>query len=142
MPSASPYGNAEGQVRREHGDAAVVVTEAELPRRAQHALGIDAEDAATLDGPPVGHRRAGRSERHDVANCHVERAAPHVVLDAVTGVDVDALHLGGIGMLLEAEDARRDDTRHGVADALTLSTTRPSSFSVSAMTSGSSGNDT
>ena len=60
---------------------------------------IDAEDAATLDRAAVGHRRAERRERHDVAGLHVERAAPHVAPVAVTGVDVDALHLGGVGML-------------------------------------------
>ena len=95
---------------------AVVVTEAELARRAEHPLRVDAEDAAALDGPPVGHRRAERGERHDVADCHVERAAPHVVLVTVAGVDVDALDLRRVGVLLEAEDTGGDDTRHGVAD--------------------------
>ena len=80
----------------------MVVAEAELVGRAQHPLGVDAEDAAPFDRATVGHRRAERGERHDVAGLHVERAAPHVARDAVAGVDVDALDLGRVGMLFGA----------------------------------------
>jgi hypothetical protein len=45
----------------------------------------------------VGHVGAERGERDDVAGLHVERAAPHVALGAVAGVDVDAVHLRGVG---------------------------------------------
>ena len=48
--------------------------------------------------------------------CHVERAAPHVPLAAVAGVDVDAVHLGRVGMPLGAHDPGGDDTVDGRAD--------------------------
>ena len=88
-------------------DAAVVVAEAELARRAEHALRVDAEDRARLDHPAVGHHRAGRGQRDDVAGGHVERAAPHVALDAVAGVDAHAVDLGGVGMALGAQRPAR-----------------------------------
>ena len=85
----------------------MVVAEAELARRAQHAVALDAEDRLRLDHAPVGHRRAGRGQRDDVAGRHVERAAPHVALDAVAGVDVHAVHLGRVGMALGAHARAR-----------------------------------
>ena len=39
---------------------------------------------------------------------------------AVAGVDVDPLHLGGIGMLFEPLDPCRDHTVDGVADVLDI----------------------
>ena len=65
----------------------MVVAEAELARRAQHPLGVDAEDAALGDRAAVGHLGAEDGERHDVAGREVERAAPDVALAAVAGVD-------------------------------------------------------
>ncbi len=109
-------GDPEGRLRRQDTDTGVVVAETEFGRRAEHALGVDAEDAASLDGHAVGHGRAECGQRHDVADGHVERAAPDVPFDAVAGVHVDALDLGGVGMLFEAQDARGHHTRNGVAD--------------------------
>jgi hypothetical protein len=84
----------------------VVVAQAQLASRAEHALAVDAEDRARLDQPAVGHAGAGGGERDHVAGGHVERAAPHVPLDAVAGVDPHAVHLGGVGVALGAQDRR------------------------------------
>ena len=67
QPGDVAVGHAERGVGGQHEDAAVVVAEAELARRAEHPLGLDAEDAAPGDRAPVGHRRAERGQRHDVA---------------------------------------------------------------------------
>ncbi len=110
--------HTERAVGREDQDAGVVVTEPELARRAEHPLGVDPEDAAAFDRLAVGHRRADHGQRHDVAGLHVERAAPHVTLDAVAGVDVHPVDAGGVGMRLGAENARGHDAVDGRADAV------------------------
>ena len=98
----------------------MVVAQSELVACAQHALGVDAQDAATFDPPPVGHLGTERGERHHIADLHVERAAPHVSLGPVAHIDVDALHLGGVGVLLETQHLGRDDALDGVADVADL----------------------
>ena len=76
--------------------------------------------AAAFDRPAVGHRRAERGERHDVAGLHVERAAPHVALVAVAGVDVHPVDLGRVGMPLGAQHPGRDDAGDGRADVRSI----------------------
>ena len=101
QPERLAVRHAERRPVGQDEDAGVVVAEAELVGGAQHALGVDAEDAARSIVRAVGHRRAERGQRHDVAGVHVERTAPDVALGAVAGVDVHALDLGGVGVLLE-----------------------------------------
>ena len=111
--------HAERGVGRQHEDARVVVAEPELARRAEHPVGVDAEDRPAGDRAAVGHLGAERGERHDVAGREVERAAPHVALAPVAGVDPHALHLGRVRVALGAHDARGDDAGDaaGVDDA-------------------------
>ena len=73
-----PVRHAERRVGRQDQDAGVVVAEAELARRAQHPLVNRCRGSGDGRCAPVGHRRAERGQRHDVAGLHVERAAPHV----------------------------------------------------------------
>ena len=63
-------------------------------RRAQHAVRPLAAQLAALDLHAVGHHRAERGQRHEVADRHVERAAADLERLAVAGVDVDELDLG------------------------------------------------
>jgi hypothetical protein len=79
----------------------VVIAEPKLASGAQHAFGVDSEDAPPFDRAPIGHCRAKRCQRHDVIRLQVESTTPHVSLIAVTSVDIDALHLCSIGMLFE-----------------------------------------
>ncbi len=90
--------------------ALAVITEAELAGRAEHALGVDAENPPAFDRATVGHLGAERRERHHVTDRHVERATPHVALDAVAGIDVDALHPRRVGMPNQVDDAGGDHT--------------------------------
>ena len=53
-----------------------VVAEAELAARAEHAVRPLAAHLAPADLQAVGHRRAEGGQRHEVADRHVERAAP------------------------------------------------------------------
>jgi hypothetical protein len=103
-----PVGNTHRGAGRQDEDARVVVAEAELASRAEHALRLDAEDRARFDEPAVGHGGTGRRQRDDVAGLHVERAAPDVPLDPVAGVDPHTVHLGGIGVALGAQHAGGD----------------------------------
>ena len=104
-----------GALGKDH-DAGVVVAEAQLARRAQHAVALDPEDRLGLDDSPIGHRRAGCCQWNDVACLHVERATPHVSLASVAGIDVDTVDLRCIGVPLGAHDPRRDDAGDGRAD--------------------------
>ena len=103
QPERVAVRDAERRARGKDVDPRVVVADAQFGRRAEHPLGVDAEDAAPLDRAAVGHRRAERRHRDHVAGLHVERAAPDVAFLAVAGVDVDALDLGRVGMLLEPD---------------------------------------
>ena len=109
QPERVAVRHAERGAGGQDGDPGVVVAESELAGRAQHAFGVDAENAAPFDRSTVRHRGAERGEGHDVVGLHVERAAPHVAFGSVAGVDVDALHLGRVGMLFEPHDPSRDD---------------------------------
>ena len=101
------------RARRHDQNAAVVVAETELVRRAQHALRLDAENRTGFDDPAIGHGGAWRGERNDVVGLHVECAAPHVALDTVARIDPDAMHLGRVRMTLGAQHSRRDDAVDG-----------------------------
>ena len=87
----------------------VVVAEAELARRAQHAVRPLAPQLAPVDLHAVGHRRAERGQRHEVADGHVERAAADLQRLAVAGVDVDELDLVGVGVRRAASSTSADD---------------------------------
>ena len=76
---------------------------------AEHSMPSDGMPriAARREHPSVRQRRPDGGERHQVAGREVERAAPHVVLDAVTGVDPHPVHLGRVGMGFGAQHACR-----------------------------------
>ena len=64
---------------------------------------------------PSGITVPGVASGIDVAGRHVERAAPHVALDAVAGVDEHPVDLGRVGVALGAQHSRGDDAAHGGA---------------------------
>ena len=86
--------------------------------RAEHAVGRFAEDLAPPDLHAVRHGRADCRERHEVADLHVERAAPHLERLAVARVDVDALHVVRLGMGSQREHLRHDHAVDRLADAI------------------------
>ena len=102
--------HADRRVGGQDENAAVVGAEPELACRAQHAVGVDAEDAPRADRAAVRHLRAQRRQRHHIAGSEVGGAAPDVPLDAVAGVDPDPDDLGGVRVELGAHDAGRDHT--------------------------------
>ena len=97
---------------------AVVVAEAELARRAQHAVRPLAAQLAALDLHAVGHHGAERGQRHEVADRHVERAAADLQGLAVAAVDVDELDPVGVGVRPQVEHPGHDDAVEALADAL------------------------
>ena len=94
--------------RVEVEDAVVVVAEAELARRTEHAVGDLAADLAPLDGHPAGEGGAGGGERGEHAGVHV-RGAAHDAGGAVAGVDVDEAEPVGVGVGDDVEDPRDGD---------------------------------
>ena len=59
----------------QHDDAVVVVAEAELAGRADHAVGDVAVGLARRDREPAGQHRAGQRDDDEVADGEVVRAA-------------------------------------------------------------------
>ena len=113
---------AERGVGRQLEDAGVVVAEAELAGRAQHALRHLAADLAALDLEVAGQVRADPGERHDHARLDVGRAAHHAHR-AVARVDVGEPDAVGVGVRHDLEDARDDDAADlaaGLVDRLDL----------------------
>ncbi len=103
-------------------DAGVVVAEAELARRAQHALRHHAADLAPLDREVAGEHCADAREGHDHARLDVRRAAHDPQL-TVAEVDVGEPDLVGVGMRNDVEDLGDDDPVHvaaGFVDRLDL----------------------
>ena len=117
-PEGLAVRTAERRVGRQHTNTRMVVTETEFAGGTEHSLGVDSEDATSLDRHAVRHGGAECCERNDVTLGHVERAAPHVAFLAVAGVDVDALDLGRVGVLFETEHTGGDHARHGLAHRL------------------------
>ncbi len=91
--------------RIEGEDAGVVVAQAQLLGRAEHAVGHLAADLAPLQLETAGQRRPGRRVRHDHPRHHVGRSAHHAGLRRA-GAHVDERELVGIGVLHDVEHAR------------------------------------
>ena len=87
-------------------------------RGAQHAVGPLAAHLAAGDLHAVGHGRAERGERHQVAHGHVEGAAADLEGLAVAGVDVDQLDPVGVGVGPQVEHPGHDDAVEPLADAV------------------------
>ena len=88
-------------------DAAVVVAEAHLASRQQHAVGHLAADRAPLEREATRQRRARRRVRHHHAGGDV-RGTTHDACLPAPEVDVGETDLVGIRMGQHIEDARRD----------------------------------
>ena len=89
---------------------------------AEHSMPSDgmpriARDVSTR---PSGSAVPDGGERHQVSGLEVERAAPHVVLDAVTGVDPHPVHLGGVGMGFGAQHSCRHHAGHAAGSLQVL----------------------
>ena len=109
-PSTSRTSVPSARVGRQREDAGVVVAEAELARRAQHALGHDAADLAPLDREVAGQHRADPGERHDHARLDVRRAAHDAQL-TVAEVDVGEADAVGVGVRQRRRGSRATTTR-------------------------------
>ncbi len=88
----------------------MVVAEAELARRAQHALGDDAANLAAFDREVAGQHRADARERDDHAGRDVGRAAHDAEL-TVAEVDVGEPDPVGVGVRDDVEDLSRRPRR-------------------------------
>ena len=119
-PSASKTGAPTRQARRQDQDAAVLVAQAELARRAEHAVRPLAPQLAPLDLQAVGHHGAERGQRHEVADRHVERAAADLQRLAVAGVDVDELDAIGLRVAAQRQHLGHDDAVDRLADDVDL----------------------
>lgn len=110
---------AHRRVRRQHEDAVVVVAQAQLVLGADHAAALDPADLARRqrDGParPTRQRGADRCVGHDLALCHVGRAADDLRRGPVARVHGDEAQAIGIRMRAHGQRARRDDARQGRA---------------------------
>ncbi len=87
----------------------VVAAEAELARRAQHAVGPLAPELSPLDLETIGHRGAEGGEGHPIADGHVEGSTADLQRLTIAGIDVDQLDLVGIGVWPEIENLGDDD---------------------------------
>ena len=77
------------------------------------ALGLPVEGVERTGAVPgVVTARVVRTERHHIARGEVGRAAPHVTLGAVAGVDPHPLDLGCVGVTLGAQHTGRHDPGH------------------------------
>ena len=109
---------ADRRIGREFEQAAVVVAELELARRAQHALALDAAQLAELDeeGLAVVARRqlgADQRQRHLDADARVGRAAHDVEQGALPRVDLAHAQAIGVGMLHRFLDLADHDLGEG-----------------------------
>ena len=98
-------GVGQGHARRralrlDDQDAGVVVGQAQLRRRAQHPLRPLPPHLPPGDLHTVGQPGADGGQGHEVAGAEVERPAHDLPGSpgAVAGVDLDQLHLVGVGM--------------------------------------------
>jgi hypothetical protein len=96
----------------------VVLAEADLAARAEHAVGPLAAQLATLDLHAARHDGAEGRQRHEIADRHVERAAADLERLAVAGVDVDELDAVGLGVRSEGEDPGDHDAVETLAEVV------------------------
>ena len=123
-PGEGRVGLADGGVGREVQDAVVVVRQAELGARAQHAAALDAADHAHRQGDVLArHVGAGGREHGLHAGPRVRRAADHLHGRALAGVDSADPQPVGVRVLLGGEhggDAVGGERLRLVLDALDL----------------------
>ena len=85
-------------------DAGVIRTQAELARRQQHPVGLDAANLAALELDPAGERGAYGGEGVFPARLHVGRAAHHLERPAdPAGVDEAQRQAVSVGVWLRLE---------------------------------------
>jgi hypothetical protein len=77
-----------------------------------------AEDLAPADVAAVGHHRADRGQRDEVADLHVERPAPHLGRLPAADVDHHALDALGLGVLAQVGHPGNHDPAQVLADPL------------------------
>ena len=104
----------------EDEDAVGVGAQADLDRRAAHAVGCLPPHLPLGDLHAVGHDGADRGEGDEVADLHVERPAADLQWLPVTAIDIDELDLVGIGMGPQVEHAGEHDTVDDLADDLPI----------------------
>ena len=122
---AEPVGKGlpDRRVVRQVDDALMLVGQAHLPLRAQHAVGILAADHALLQVQPgAGNMGAGRGEHALHAGACVGRAAHHLDLRLAGVDDADAQAVGVrmLPRLHDPGDAERRESGGLVLDALDL----------------------
>src|SRR3546814_10198771 len=85
-------------------------SDAQLLRRAQHAVGFDAAQLRGLDRDVADPGADGRQWRHQ-PRARVGRAANDLQHGPVAGIDLADLQAVGFGVLLSRHDADRKSTR-------------------------------
>ena len=97
-------GLADRRILGQVDDALVIVGDAELALRQQHAVRFDAADDALLElHAGAGNIGAGRREDAGHAGAGIGGAADHLDLRAVAGIDDADAQAIGIGVLLGGE---------------------------------------
>ena len=104
--------------RRQNQNARGVRGNTEFGPRAQHAFGVDAQNAAFQNVATIWHFGAQRGERHQVTSLHVERTTPHMAFDSVAGIYPHAVHFGGVSVPFGAQHLGHHHTVDWCADHL------------------------
>ncbi len=111
---------ADRRVRRQYPDAVVVVADAQLAGRADHAEGLDTADLRALDREIARELRADPGDGDLLSRRDVGRAADDLEGLAFSFADVDTAEreLLGIRMSLVGDDMADDDVARGRCEAL------------------------
>ena len=117
-------GLADRRIVGQVDDALVIVGDAELALRQQHAVRFDAADDALLElHAGAGNVGAGRREDAGHAGARIGRAADDLDLRAVAGIDDADAQAVGVGVLLGGEHP--GDAEGGVCSAGSCDRSRP-----------------
>ena len=104
--------------RRQNQNTRGIRGNTQFGARAQHAFGVNAQNATFENLATIRHRGAQRGERHQVASVHVERPAPHMALDTIASIHPHTVHLGGVSMTFGAQHLGHHHTVDGCAHHL------------------------
>ena len=109
---------AERCVGAERENPRVILRQAELALRTEHALRLHAANYGCLQRRLLAKLRANESERRNHAGLHVGRAAHDFELAFGAGIHVDQIQPVRVRMLLDVDDARREHARESGSELL------------------------
>ncbi len=111
--------HAQRGLRRQHQDAVMIVTDAQLTERTDHPVAELPIGLARGDGEAAGQHRAGQRHRHPVADLEVERPADHPAGAGLRHRDIHPAHVLLLGLDdLDRDDLADDDPGEVVTDGL------------------------